>query len=70
MGKTDPSSHFHTLACRHQTACAIAMKACPGLPSGIDRSGNLSFAIRGIPSSIRPPFVIPAKAGIQRGGEG
>ena len=87
----------------------IAMKACPGLRSGIDRSGSLSFAIRGIPSSIRPPIrhsgegrnpegagrgkatrrwkkltrrpifillcgprkamVIPAKAGIQRGGE-
>ena len=31
------------------------MKACPGLRSGIDRSGSLSFAIRGIPSSIRPP---------------
>ena len=46
------------------------MKACPGLRSGIDRSGGLSFAIRGIPSPIRPPFVIPAKAGIQRGGEG
>ena len=31
------------------------MKACPGPRSGIDRSGSLSFAIRGIPSSIRPP---------------
>ena len=30
----------------------IAMKACPGLRSGIDS---------------RPPFVIPAKAGIQEG---
>ena len=30
------------------------MKACPGLRSGIDRCGSLSFAIRGIPSSIRP----------------
>ena len=30
------------------------MKARPGLRSGIDRSGSLSFAIRGIPSSIRP----------------
>ena len=86
------------------------MKACPGLRSGIDRSGSLSFAIRGIPSPIRPPIrhsseswnpegvgrgkatrrwkkltrrpisillcglrkamVIPAKAGIQRGGVG
>ena len=46
---------FHTLVCRHQPAWAIAMKACPGLRSGIDRSGSLSFAIRGIPSSIRPP---------------
>ena len=45
------------------------MKACPGLRSGIDRSGSLSFAIRGIPSPIRAPIVIPAKAGIQRGGE-
>ena len=50
------------------------MNACPGLRSGIDRSGSLSFAIRGIPSpfaaSLRqsgPPFVIPAKAGIQKG---
>ena len=33
-----------------------AMKACPGLRSGIDRSGSLSFAIRGIPSPIRPPI--------------
>ena len=32
------------------------MKACPGLRSGIDLSGSLSFAIRGIPSSIRPPI--------------
>ena len=31
------------------------MKACPAPRSGIDRSGSLSFAIRGIPSSIRPP---------------
>ena len=31
------------------------MKACPGLRSGIDRSGSLSFAIRGIPSPIRTP---------------
>ena len=34
------------------------MKACPGLRSGIDRSGSLSFAIRGIPSPIRPPIFI------------
>ena len=32
------------------------MKACPGLRSRIDRSGSLSFAIRGIPSPIRPPI--------------
>ncbi len=32
------------------------MKACPGLRSGIDRSGSLSFAIRRIPSPIRPPI--------------
>ena len=32
------------------------MKACPGLRSGIDRCGSLSFAIRDIPSSIRPPI--------------
>ena len=48
--------HFHTLVCRRKPACAIAMKACPGLRSGIDRSGSLSFAIRGIPSSFRPPI--------------
>ncbi len=47
---------FHTFACRHQPACPIAMKACPGPRSGIDRCGSLSFAIRGIPSSIRPPI--------------
>ena len=34
---------------------ANATQACPGLRSGIDRSGSHSFAIRGIPSSIRPP---------------
>ena len=28
--------HFHTLVCRRQPARAIAMKACPGLRSGID----------------------------------
>ena len=32
------------------------MKACPELRSGIDRSSSLSFAIRGIPSPIRPPI--------------
>ena len=37
------------------------MKACPGLRSGIDRSGSLSFAAAslrqsGPPSSIRPPI--------------
>ena len=32
------------------------MKACPGLRSGIDCSGSLSFAIRGIPSPFRPPI--------------
>ena len=51
-------THFHNLVCRRQPACAIAMK--------IDRSGSLSFA-----ASLRqsgPPFVIPAKAGIQKGG--
>ena len=49
-------SHFHTLVCRHQPAWTIAMKECPGPRSGIDRCGSLSFAIRGIPSSIRPPI--------------
>ena len=38
------------------TKFVIGTKACPGLRSGIDRSGSLSFAIRGIPSSIRPPI--------------
>ena len=32
------------------------MKACPGLRSGIDRCGSLSFATRDIPWSIRPPI--------------
>ena len=48
--------HFHTFVCRRKPACAIAMKACPGLRSGIDRSSGHSFAIRGIPSPIRPPI--------------
>ena len=48
------ASNFHAFVCRRQPACAIAMKACPGLRSGIDCSSSLSFAIRGIPSSIRP----------------
>ena len=74
--QTPPTTrpHFHTFVCRHQPACAIAMKECPGPRSGIDRCGSLSFAIRGIHSpfaaSLRqsgPPFVIPAKAGIQKG---
>ena len=34
----------------------ITMKACPGPRSGIDRFGHLSFVIRGIVSSIRPPI--------------
>ena len=46
---------FHNLVCRRQPAWAIAMKACPILRSGIDRSGSLSPVIRGIPSSFRPP---------------
>ena len=49
-------ANFHTSVCRPQPASAIAMKACPGLRSGIDSSGSHSFAIRGIPSSIRPPI--------------
>ena len=48
------ASNFHAFVCRRQPACAIAMKACPGLRSGIDRSSSLSFAIRGIHSSFRP----------------
>ena len=48
------ASNFHTLVCRRQPACAIAMKACPGLRSGIDRSSSLSLVIRDIPWSIRP----------------
>ena len=44
---------FHNLVCRRQPGSAIAMKACPGLRSGIDRSGSISFVIRGIPSSFR-----------------
>ena len=35
---------------------SLLMKACPGLRSGIDRFGGLSFVIRGIPSSFRPPI--------------
>ena len=60
-------SHFHTFVCRHQPACAIAMKECPGPRSGIDRCGSLSFAIRDIPSPFaaslrhsRHPSVNPA----------
>ncbi len=48
------ASNFHTLVCRRQPACAIAMKACPGLRSGIDRSSSLSLVIRDIPWSFRP----------------
>ena len=33
---------------------SLGTRACPGLRRGIDRSGSHSFAIRGIPSSIRP----------------
>ena len=67
--QTPPTTrpHFHTFVCRHQPACPIAMKACPGPRSGIDRCGSLSFAIRGIASPFaaslrhsRYPFVIPA----------
>ncbi len=61
---------FHTLVCRRQPACAIAMKACPGLRSGIDRSGSHSFAIRGIPSSIRPLNSSFRRMPESRGGEG
>ena len=60
-------SHFHTFVCRHQPACAIAMKECPGPRSVIDRCGSLSFAIRDIPSPFaaslrhsRHPSVNPA----------
>ena len=48
------ASNFHTLVCRRQPACAIAVKACPGLRSGIDRSSSLSLVIRDIPWSFRP----------------
>ena len=34
----------------------LGTKACPGLRSGIDRSGSLSSVIRDIPWSIRPPI--------------
>ena len=71
---TKPQLRLFIPWCAGASRRAIAMKACPGLRSGIDRSGSLSFAIRGIPSpfaaSLRqsgPPFVIPAKAGIQKG---
>ena len=40
------------------------MKACPGLRSGIDRSGSLSFAIRDIPWSFRRT---PESRGVGRG---
>ncbi len=60
---------FPTLAYRHQPASATAMKACPGLRSGIDRSCSLSFAIRGIPSSIRP-HIRHSGEGRNPGGEG
>ena len=65
--QTPPTTrpHFHTFVCRHQPACPIAMKACPGPRSGIDRCGSLSFAIRGIASPFaaslrhsRHPFAI------------
>ena len=34
-------ANFHALACRHQPAWAIGMKACPGLRSGMCPSINL-----------------------------
>ena len=46
----------------------IAMKACPGARSGIDRCGSLSFAIRGIPSSIRS-LIRHSSEGWNPGGE-
>ena len=71
---SNDQASFSYLRVRRPPACAIAMKACPGPRSGIDRCGSLSFAIRGIASpfaaSLRqsgPPFVIPAKAGNPEG---
>ena len=74
------ASNFHTLVCRLRPACAIAMKACPGLRSGIDRSSSLSLVIRDIPWSFRPlnssfrrskACPVPRYgAGIQRRGRG
>ena len=50
-------ANFHILVCRHQPACAIATKACPGPRSGMPLNG---FRVR----RRTPTFVIPAKAGI------
>ena len=63
----DTTTHVHTAAptlglpyrprrTPPPPALVIAMKACPGLRSGIDCSGSLSFAICCIPSPIRPPI--------------
>ena len=50
-------ANFHSFVCRHQPACAIATKACPGPRSGMPLNG---FRVR----RRTPTFVIPAKAGI------
>ena len=58
---------LHTLVCRRQPASVIAMKACPGPRSGIDRSGSLSLVIGDIPSSIRRHSSFRRRPGIQKG---
>ena len=50
-------STFSPIWQRNRTpTTSFAMKACPGLRSGIDRISSLSLVIRGIPSPIRPPI--------------
>ena len=61
-------ANFHTLVCRPLPASAIGTKACPGLRSGMMVRGLGCACIPRLPHSFfRPPFVIPAKAGIQKG---
>ena len=60
--KAGIGGHSQTLVCRPQPASAIGTKACPGPRSGI-ASRKTQVRRKAVAT-----FVIPAKAGIQRGG--
>ena len=71
FGVPSHNSSFSYLGVPAPAGMSDCMKACPGPRSGIDRSGSLSFAIRGIPSSIRRPISSfrrrPESRGVGRG---